>query len=270
MGIDPTPAGSGEISGVARANTEAVCVLEAASNAMVQTSGLSVLKQFAGSSRVSRDLKKALLPSSDPDVGMQLMVRRFDRRVTPESEWRCFVHRGKLTAVSQYHHHCYFENHPRDALARIEAFVVSLIPHFPLSSCVADVALTADGCVLIELNPFHHTTEACLFDWCSSDVQVLVHGESVPEGLPGPPTASRVAFRRRTCPLPAKDIRKHISRDYALALDMFWHEATTGVVVPSPSKRSPEAGSVDPNDSSCVSTGGVYIDDVADDELVGL
>ena len=213
------------LSEVAQANIEAVSVLQTASCLMMQTDGRDALRHLAGSARVATDLKKSLQASNDIGRGMLVMVREFSRNIAPDTEWRVFVHNRRVTAISQYHHHCYFENHPRNCEEQITTFVGTLLGSLPLASCVVDVALTEAGCTLIELNPFHHSTDGCLFDWCGSDVNVLL-GEG-----------GGVTFRRRHAPLPAKQVRKNISRAYRHALDSFWFEEESGSNLLSPPRH---------------------------------
>ena len=225
-------AGEGED---AVANMEAVAVLTTVQRMLGFSSGAEAVKHLMGSSRVATDLKKTLQPVNEElEDEMNLVVRRFDPSIKPSSEWRCFVYRGTLTAISQYYHHCYFPSLDAkgdDALRDdVASFVRRLIPHLPSTSCVVDVSFGGNGPRLVELNPFHHSTDACLFDWSTPmDLAVLV-GEERPGEEP--------AFRRRSEPQSAKAVNKHITRAYRVALDAFWHELAVGVVVPSPTKAA--------------------------------
>eukprot|EP01059_Diplonema_ambulator_P027992 TRINITY_DN4668_c0_g1_i1.p1 TRINITY_DN4668_c0_g1~~TRINITY_DN4668_c0_g1_i1.p1 ORF type:complete len:430 (+),score=86.61 TRINITY_DN4668_c0_g1_i1:102-1391(+) len=206
------------------ANVEAVSVLKTVSEGLVMRSGEQVLGHFVGSSRIATDLKKSLVYEGDR---MEVIVRRFSREIQPRNEWRCFVRGGKLTAISQYHHHCFFEDHPVNLQGFIEDFVnTSIIPHLPVPSAVVDVCCdpTTNTRLLIELNPFHYTTEGCLYDWMSpTDLAILTS------------PAGPVSFRRRTHPS-RQAAAKHVSRSYRTVIDAWRYEKSLSLL-PSPSKK---------------------------------
>ena len=97
------------------------------------------------SSRCVSDLVRLLNHRDDlPSWDLHLIVRRF-LPLPPESEFRCFVHQRKLTAVSQYFASCYFRKlveHRGPLLERISAFVNARIPEIHLDSYIIDVAVT--------------------------------------------------------------------------------------------------------------------------------
>jgi hypothetical protein len=93
-------------------------------------------------------------------------------------EFRCFVSKGRLTAISQYHHLCFFQRlvDMRDHVLKListffnDHLKAALSPKF--QDYIIDMGVLMrngsfdDGEVLvIELNPFMETTDACCFDW---------------------------------------------------------------------------------------------------------
>ena len=146
------------------------------------------------SSRCVSDLVRMLdhlehLPSWD----LHVIVRQYVR-LPAASEFRCFVHQRKLTAISQYFASCYYlDVHAGKHVyeARIAAFFEEhCVRAISLESYVLDVSVLPDKIWIIELNPWAHTTGGCLFDW-TADEHVLHCG----------PLQTRVV----TAPLPHLD-----------------------------------------------------------------
>lgn len=86
---------------------------------------------------------------------------------------------NKLTAISQYYGQCYFEELVRDKQIyekRIKEFFATIQPHLSfLPKYVVDFAVLEDKVLVLELNPFHPSTSACLFDW-AKDADLLEKG----------------------------------------------------------------------------------------------
>lgn len=95
------------------------------------------------------------------------------------SEFRAFVFENQLTAISQYYGQCYFEDLVRDKpiyLKRIQEFFAAIQPYLSfLPKYVIDFAVLEDKVLILELNPFHPSTSACLFDW-AKDADLLEKG----------------------------------------------------------------------------------------------
>jgi len=127
-----------------------------------------------------------------------ISFRQWRTDVDGSLEFRCFVNRGQLRAISQYNHYCVFKEleKSRDQLqVSIESYCkrmhALLSPRF--ESYVIDVAVTKlttkdIGLVVVELNPFETSTGAALFDW-SADRRLLEN-------------ATAVQLRLRSTPLP--------------------------------------------------------------------
>jgi len=111
---------------------------------------------------------------------LSVIVRAW-QLMEPHQEFRGFVKGGKLCALSQYYHHCFFPEmvHQREGIARdIQSFFAEAEP------LLRDSLEGADGYVvdflyldekelkgkqskvqIIELNPLCSTTSGCLFKW---------------------------------------------------------------------------------------------------------
>jgi hypothetical protein len=143
---------------------------------------------FIDSFRVRVDLRRDL-ETNDPQL--QICVREFDFRIEYHLEFRTFVCRNHLTAVTQYDDRLYFkevEDNKDVILNAIRVlFEEKVRPAFagknvfPGDSYVADfgVILSKSGeaviggeAVLIEINRFNSQTGPSLFSW-EEDIEVL-------------------------------------------------------------------------------------------------
>lgn len=103
------------------------------------------------------------------------------RDVDAAREFRAFVHRGKLTACSQY---CYYQCFPelvadREVLSnRIKEFFESrVLPAFPYNDAVVDLHVSDQAVELIELSPYNAQVGACMFSWkVEEDREILENG----------------------------------------------------------------------------------------------
>ncbi len=152
--------------------------------AMLQT-GLAMLRHrtaegavatLVRSERVAQDMLMAL---DHPDRFVEHLAVRPWHDIDVDLEFRGFVCKGRLTALSQYNHLAHF---PRlaglrgavcDAVSTFfDAHVRASLAQAGFDRCVVDfaVVLGDDGAVsggrvwVIEVNPFLPTTDACLFD----------------------------------------------------------------------------------------------------------
>ena len=96
----------------------------------------------------------------------------------PTTSWRCFVFNREITAISK--HYCGgdpVEN--QDTRLRILQFLLPLLSHLPTDSCVVDVLnpLGDNPCCVLDISPFHSTTDAYLYDWTVPfDFDILTSG----------------------------------------------------------------------------------------------
>ena len=157
------------------------------------------------SERVFSDLLTAVRAAADADAGSDagkeggegwrttVSVREWDPHVDPALEFRCFVHRQQLTAISQYDYHCQFPVLQDAAvvtalkltIARYWADRVRPLLQASYSSYVLDVIVQRGrggreggegeegqggwGVRVVELNPFDAATGASLFQWGVDD-----------------------------------------------------------------------------------------------------
>jgi hypothetical protein len=132
-------------------------------------SGAQVIKLLTDHSRrVAFDLRWSLQHNYRPWIFLREW-QDFDW----SSELRCFLLQGRLVGISQYHHAAelmtrYSEPQIVALKAAIQQTANSLTAAFGPISMVFDVYLTwNDGptASLIELNPWGHPTDPCLFSW---------------------------------------------------------------------------------------------------------
>jgi len=124
----------------------------------------------------------------------KVVVRKFDTRIHPSLEFRAFVSRGRLTALSQYEEF-YFPLvvQYKDALkAQIASYFELVNPLLTkalgLDSYVVDFAVVSiwkspdqtkaplslrNDVLIVEVNPFHANTSGCLFRWKNDRNQIL-------------------------------------------------------------------------------------------------
>eukprot|EP00475_Leptophrys_vorax_P027007 TRINITY_DN38455_c1_g1_i3.p1 TRINITY_DN38455_c1_g1~~TRINITY_DN38455_c1_g1_i3.p1 ORF type:complete len:142 (-),score=27.28 TRINITY_DN38455_c1_g1_i3:98-523(-) len=99
-------------------------------------------------------------------------------------EFRTFISKRRMTAVSQYFYHVFYESvykNQDEILAKLQAFWKEqvdpvLASNNFLESYVVDFGILEDGTVIvIEINPFLSTTDAAMFSW-EIDEAVLING----------------------------------------------------------------------------------------------
>ncbi len=154
----------------------------------------AILQLFSSFARIPADLDRHR--RHHPGESLPLHIRRF-HTLPPAYEFRAFVSNGCLTAISQYFYFCYFaELEGIDVQRIISSFFAEFVqPHLYLASCVIDFVLLPSpssssssssssstqgdpfAVKIIELNPFHYTTEGCMFDWGNAeDIEILLNG----------------------------------------------------------------------------------------------
>ena len=164
-------------------NSDGIAFYLACQEAMGMRSGLEAVELLSLSTRVFHDVRRHC--SASPSAELQLVVRQF-HAIHPRDEWRAFVVRGRITAVSQYVDCVYFkgleEEIPkvRARLALFENRILPLLASRLPPAFVCDLWLPSgeEYVRVIEVNPFYHKTGACLFDW-KRDRGVLLAGRCV-------------------------------------------------------------------------------------------
>eukprot|EP01105_Mastigella_eilhardi_P021340 TRINITY_DN5162_c0_g1_i1.p1 TRINITY_DN5162_c0_g1~~TRINITY_DN5162_c0_g1_i1.p1 ORF type:complete len:178 (-),score=40.68 TRINITY_DN5162_c0_g1_i1:45-578(-) len=101
---------------------------------------------------------------------MKLIIREFQPQLPIEGEFRGFVCRRRLNALSQYYADCYFPSvveHKDELAQRVLHFYEEHIRDLlPMDDYVVDFAVMDKTTIkVIELNPFGPTTGGGLFDW---------------------------------------------------------------------------------------------------------
>ena len=150
-------------------NAKLRCMLMAGLEMLKAYSASDALSLFLCSERIYQDM---LLALERPERWAESFAVRRWVDISVGMEFRGFVKSGKLTALSQYNHLCFFPE-LAEQQAEIESNVRGffdesirerLAPTF--QEYVIDFALTESGEIyVIELNPFMESTDGCLFSW---------------------------------------------------------------------------------------------------------
>ncbi|KAH3766639.1 cell division cycle protein 123-like [Pelomyxa schiedti] len=169
-------------------NAHASSILDSAFKSMKVTSGKEALDLLINSQRVCEDMSESLDIASV--FQQSVVIRKWYRDLRWEMEVRAFVRSGEIVAMSQYCHVLCVA--PLVQLRfKIQSAILEfwatrcrpqLAAQFP--NCVVDfgfvdsaAAITATNCancsvgdlvaslVVIEINPWHQTTDPCLFKW---------------------------------------------------------------------------------------------------------
>lgn len=200
------------------------CLLKAGKRCMCIQTAAAAMNLLLNSRRIYQDYTLALAHTAR--WNQNLIIRQW-QEIDVDLEFRCFVRKGRLVAISQYHHLCFFpriacdqnaafitkkisemfDTHIQPALAsKFESYVVDfglLNPCHTNNAVeeedgVSDSTVSSVGVnpvqklvnadvVVIELNPYLETTDACCFDW-SRDALLLQGGDpSASSSLPPPP-----------------------------------------------------------------------------------
>ena len=141
------------------------------------------LQLLVESKRIQDDLKSYCSTSMSTSAStsdsltpteMNFIIREF-AAFDPENEFRAFVYRGKLTAITQYNEYCYFPSlsaRADELLQLMKSFVESIVPDLPpsLQSSVFDLVCLVDEhsswtVKVVELNPLAEFASSGLFTW---------------------------------------------------------------------------------------------------------
>eukprot|EP01129_Flabellula_baltica_P016295 TRINITY_DN8611_c0_g1_i1.p1 TRINITY_DN8611_c0_g1~~TRINITY_DN8611_c0_g1_i1.p1 ORF type:complete len:201 (+),score=46.50 TRINITY_DN8611_c0_g1_i1:519-1121(+) len=147
--------------------------------AMRVLSGKEALDLLCKSERVYTDLNKSQQIYDEGDT-IDLIVRQY-REIPVQYEFRGFVCKNNLNALSQYFQYCYFEElqDEKDSLeSKIVAFWESIQEVIPHEHYVIDFAIIDGDVSVIEINPFHYSTGAPFFSWKrdTEDREILLNG----------------------------------------------------------------------------------------------
>lgn len=158
-------------------NDKIVSLLEAGTYVQKMENAQQVLQMFSISERISQDMKLAL---AHPERFKEHFVVRKWVDLDPTLEFRGFVNKNTLHALSQYNHLAYFphladnkdqiEKQIKDffynvARPRLEDKFDTYIIDFALIDPNPESQQKQYKIWVIELNPFLPTTDSCLFSW---------------------------------------------------------------------------------------------------------
>ena len=143
-----------------------------------------IMNLLLTSERIFTDLLLAIECNNYADNiwSTSIILREFNDNIEQGLEFRLFVYNGKITAISQYNHYCYYHQlNQTDFLNEIIAKMINFTQNniIPIiqdksSNFVIDLAIVSYptkklddlSCIkIIEFNPFHETTGPCLFSW---------------------------------------------------------------------------------------------------------
>jgi len=142
------------------------------------------LKIFSGNEAVDlltsseRIYTELLLALDNIDIfEVYIIIRKWEPSIRLYSEFRGFVYSRKLTALCQY---CDILSFPiiineKEKIERaIKTCFSELSEKLPFENCVLDFSFNFDTSqvIIIEINPYKHSTGAELFDW-KSDEKIL-------------------------------------------------------------------------------------------------
>eukprot|EP01044_Picomonas_judraskeda_P007704 COSAG03_NODE_842_length_5652_cov_8.316045_3_plen_325_part_00 len=185
-------------------------MLEVATAELSMGSASEALPLFVRSQRVNVDMR-AWLNHHDKHP-MNWVVRTW-RPIDVDLEFRCFVFGGRINAISQYNHNCFFQRLV-DRKDYLQALLLRFFEAKCADSChslypegyIIDFAVTGqalDQVLVIEINPGLSSTSGCLFDWVK-DKATIYDGEPF-------------EFRIREAPDP--ELRMKLRADWVKLLD---------------------------------------------------
>lgn len=153
-------------------NAKLVALLEAAIDLLKTRNAREMLQVFTSSERIYQDMTVA---TSNPERFEQHFAVRQWVTVPPSLEFRGFYNAGKLNALSQYNHACFYDVVHSNA-KKLESMIIKYFEEkvkpkllgSNIASCIIDFAVTdleKEEIWVIELNPFVYTTDGALFSW---------------------------------------------------------------------------------------------------------
>ncbi len=152
-------------------NAKLICLLTAQRQAFKMHTAKDVIASFIASERIYQDM---LLALRHQDRFRENFVIRKWYEIDSDMEFRGFCYKGKLTALSQYHHFTFFPRlieRKQQIEERIRDYFERHVAHRltnRMESYIIDFALCGEDLEqiwIIELNPFLETTDGCMFSW---------------------------------------------------------------------------------------------------------
>jgi len=150
-------------------NEKTALFVRATNKALRVRNGEQAIKLLVSSLRVQEDLGKAI-EFGEGVFSSAIVVREWIDEVVnhPEMEFRGFVHKNNLNAVTQYFSFIHFPDLEREKphlQTKIVDFFESIKDKIPHESYIIDLIVLRDRIMIIELNPFHVGAGAGLFSW---------------------------------------------------------------------------------------------------------
>ncbi|MFX0142216.1 MAG: hypothetical protein ACFFDN_51735, partial [Candidatus Hodarchaeota archaeon] len=148
-------------------NSRLVAIVKSSILGLKVNSGKEAMELLLDSQRIYDDLVTALQFSKTEGFSQKIFVREWIN-IPIDMEFRGFVHKKNLNAISQYYHYLLFPNLHKDISTiekRIKEFYNSIKDKISIESFIIDFAVLKDNVILIELNPFFLGTDPCLFSW---------------------------------------------------------------------------------------------------------
>jgi len=119
------------------------------------------------SARTISDIKRAVEILPPEKWNLKLVVREFVQ-IPIEMEFRGFVYKGQLNAVSQYYSDCFFSNlleKKTIITQRIQEFFKNVKSKISYDNYIIDFVVLEDSIKIIEMNPYTEKTGSALFNW---------------------------------------------------------------------------------------------------------
>lgn len=163
-------------------NGDVIAFTIAQNKSFKMSTAKELLEMFAESYRISEDLS-GVLAFGEAHFDCQIVFRSWDPWVAdhPEAEFRAFVYKGELNAITQYFTSSYFPSlveHKAELEQRMREFWQTQIRPLLLEShesYVIDFLVKPDKILVVELNPFYKGAGAGCFSW-AKDRSVLMRG----------------------------------------------------------------------------------------------
>jgi len=143
--------------------------------------GKEAMKMMINSDRVHALLNRKR--EEDKHFRMSIVLREW-MDFEPEFEFRCFISKGKITAITHYYKFLYVEEIVKNKI-KIEKSMITYLketvqPLVRIDSYICDLALLDRvnyQYIVIELNPYAENTSSGLFDWKDPDDHKILTGE---------------------------------------------------------------------------------------------
>ena len=162
-------------------------------------SGEEAIKLIIYSQRIFQDFKMGQLMIGEDEYKTKLILREFNHNIDFEYEFRCFVFKNKITAITQYNSMIYLHKIVKNKQKIQEGMkrfwrknIAECMMENGISSYVMDLAMLKKEnkenddnddekkgddefeFILIEMNPFCTNAGAMLFEW-KEDVKILTN-----------------------------------------------------------------------------------------------